>query len=380
MGSTRALLGSAFLIFAAAGCSAGTGDTNAGGHETTGGNGTGGSMGPGFAAGGGGASQGGCSAKNCVGSTPQGNCDEGLSTPEGTEAMDGARAIGLCQVYSDGGWGVKSADWVRSDGQPLTGALLDGKGILHGFGPNQPREGSAMLVLSSGAARSPSDPGFQDPAGYDKDDSPHGSPPGYPKESPSCPGVVTGDPHDSAGLRLVIQTPVDAKSLSFNLNFYTYEYPDYICSTYNDFFVAMMNPIPTGLPDGNISFDPQGNTISVNAGFLDACTPSNAGGKNFSCSQGYSLIPGTGFESNIDNCGGVPFDQCDIFGGTDAIPGSAATGWLETKAPIEQPGGEITLQFAIWDSGDSVLDSTVLIDNFRFELDTTTTGTQPVPE
>ncbi|NUP07075.1 MAG: hypothetical protein HOW73_13555 [Polyangiaceae bacterium] len=277
--------------------------------------------------------------------------------------MTGAQAIGLCKAWANGEWGVRSASWIRSDGTPLNGALLDGKGILKDFGPNTPREGNSFLVLSSGAARDPADPGFQDPGGYWKEDLPHGAPPGYPKESPACPDLITGEPYDSAGLRLVIQTPTDAKGFSFEFNFYTYEYPDYICSEFNDFFVAMLSPKVSSLPDGNISYDMQNNPISVNAGFLDVCNSCDVG---FACGQGYSGVLGTGFESN----------QSFIYG----IQGSAATGWLQTSAPIEAQGSEITLDFLIWDSGDGVLDSTTIIDNFKFSLDETGTGTLPVPE
>ncbi len=357
----------ATLALLAAACSAGTGGDFPDDGEDGGGNGQGGSTGPGFGQGGSSGPSGmSCGDPSCIGSTPQGNCDSSLVI-DGTDAMDGARAMGLCKTYVAGEWGVKSAEWVRSDGQSLSNPaeLLRGKGVLGGFGSVTPREGSKLLAISSGTARGPNDPGFIDPGGDWKDFTPHGSPPGYPKESPACPGVVTGEPYDSAGLRLVIQTPTDAKSLSFNLDFYTYEYPDYVCDTFNDFFVAMMTPQPAGLVDGNISFDPMGNTISVNAGFLDICNPSNAGGKNFACSQGYGQILGTGFDSN----------QSFEFG----IQGSGATGWLETKAPVE-PGTEITLHFAVWDSGDGVLDSTTLIDNFKFELSETVTGTAPVPE
>lgn len=43
----------------------------------------------------------------------------------------------------------------------------------------------------------------------------------------------------------------------------------------------------------------------------------------------------------------------------------AATGWLRTKSPVV--GGEtITLRFTIYDSGDGLLDSSALIDNFRW--------------
>lgn len=284
-----------------------------------------------------------------------GSCDTGLAL-NGT-ARDGARAMGVCKDSMGDAWGLVNAEWVTADGQPLANydPAGDGVGILDGFGPNvDVQEGVKLLALSSGAARQPTDPGYQDPSGYDKFYS-TGAPPGYPKESPSCPGVITGTPYDSAGLRMTIKTPTNAKSLRFNLNFYTYEFPIYICSTYNDFFTAMLTPQVSTLPDGNISFDSQGNTLSVNAGFLQVCQPQTAGGKVFDCPLGTSQLQGTGFEP------------------------SAATGWLQTTAPIEDPGGTITLQFSIWDSGDGVLDSTILLDNFGFEAVETPTETQPLP-
>ena len=51
-----------------------------------------------------------------------------------------------------------------------------------------------------------------------------------------------------------------------------------------------------------------------------------------------------------------------------------ATGWLSSSAPIE-PEEEFTLQLAIFDTGDGDLDSSVLLDNFRWlagQTDTTT--------
>jgi hypothetical protein len=159
---------------------------------------------------------------------------------------------------------------------------------------------------------------------------------------------------------VTIKTPTNAKSFNFNLNFYTYEFPIYICSQYNDFFVAMLSPLPSGQVDGNISFDSQGNTISVNAGFLEVCYPQMAGNKNFPCLLGPGELAGTGFDSQPN--------------------GSAATSWLQTTSPVELPGQEISLMFAIWDSGDGVLDSTVLLDNFAFEVEEAPTETVPIPE
>ncbi|MBK8253910.1 MAG: choice-of-anchor L domain-containing protein [Polyangiaceae bacterium] len=294
------------------------------------------------------------------------NCDAplGLASPD---PMDGARALGLCKVAQGPSWGVVSAQYITADGQALTNYDPQGlgHGILPSFGTNvKPQEGAKMLVLSSGAARQPSDPGFFPPEGYDKFYS-TGSPPGYPKESPACPGVTTGEPYDSAGLRLVIKTPTNAKSLTFNLNFYTFEFPGFICSEYNDFFVAMLSPKPGNQVDGNISYDSKGNTISVNAGFLQVCHPQTASnGVFFDCPLGPDQLTGTGFDQYF----GSPTDN------------SAATAWLQTTSPVETPGQNITVDFAIWDSGDGILDSTVLLDNFQFGLDDTPTVTEPIPD
>ncbi len=299
--------------------------------------------------------------------TPIG-CDAALAI-DGSDPLDGARAIGLCKPADGVRWGVISARWVTADGQPLVQVDPSGigHGVLSGFGAKvKPQEGAKLLALSSGTARLPGDPGYQSVSGWDKGYT-TGSPPGFPKESPSCPDVVTGAPHDAAGLEVTLKTPTNAKSLAFNLNFYTYEFPHYTCSEFNDFMVALLTPKLAGQPDGNISFDAKGNTISVNAGFLEVCSceggpPCAAGNKTFSCALGRDQLLGTGFDDS-------EFDAWN----------SAATGWLVTTAPLEQPGGEVTLQFAIWDSGDGVLDSTVLLDNFTFEVGDAPTKTAPVP-
>ena len=62
----------------------------------------------------------------------------------------------------------------------------------------------------------------------------------------------------------------------------------------------------------------------------------------------------------------------------DGFSNHAATGWLQTSAPIENAGQEITIEFGAWDSGDGVLDTTGLFDNFRFELEETPTTTEPI--
>ncbi|MBX3206635.1 MAG: choice-of-anchor L domain-containing protein [Labilithrix sp.] len=279
-------------------------------------------------------------------------CDTGLSK-SGSDAFDGARAMGLCKKADPDGveWGVVDAKWVKPDGTSL--GNMEGVGILTKLGVNAPQMGGSMLVLSSGSAREPSDPDYDSSSnvkGYT-----HGTPPGYPKESPACPGVTTGRAQDGVALEMKIRVPSNAQSFSYQQNFFTWEYPTFICDRYNDFFVAMLDPIPDGLEDGNIAFDQDTNPISVNNSLLQVCAPGTHKGKQFSCPLGTDSLSGTGFE------------------------GHAATGWLTTNAPVT-PGTVITLRFAIWDSGDGALDSTVLIDDFRFSVDgADSTQTKPSP-
>jgi hypothetical protein len=255
---------------------------------------------------------------------------------------------------------------VQADGSPLDPVHDNGHGLLTGFGPNvNCQEGKRMLALSSGTARQPTDPGYQPVSGYTTTAS-SPPPPGFPIDSPACPGVKTsgGPANDPAGLELKIRVPTNAKSFTFNFNFYTYEWPGFVCTSYNDFFVALQDPAPPNAQLGNISFDSQGNPVSVNNGFLEACgcsagPPCQAGGKTFTCTLGTAILQDTGFG--------------------DPSYVHAATGWLETQSPVT-PGSEITLRFAVWDAGDHILDTTTLIDNFKFSAEEATgSSTKPVP-
>jgi hypothetical protein len=50
-------------------------------------------------------------------------------------------------------------------------------------------------------------------------------------------------------------------------------------------------------------------------------------------------------------------------GGGNGFKG--ATGWLTTTVPVA-PGSNISLRFGVYDSGDSISDSTVLLDNWQW--------------
>jgi hypothetical protein len=253
---------------------------------------------------------------------------------------------------------------VLADGDaPPTAQIANfhrGHGILSQFGNNVTvRAGHRMLAVSSGTGRQPTDVGYSSPGGFDKK---YGGdhPQGFPKESPACPGVVTGAVYDPTAIEIVIRVPSNAHGFSFNFDFYTYEWPQYICNIYNDFFVAILSPTPPGQTDGQISFDNQGNPVSVNNAFVSVCgcssgPPCYAGGKAFTCGLGTSQLSGTGFE------------------------GHAATSWLKTTAPAE-PNTAIRIRWGAYDSGDPLLDSTTLIDNWQWIAEPgTTVGTNPDP-
>jgi hypothetical protein len=201
-----------------------------------------------------------------------------------------------------------------------------------------------MLALSTGTARDAADPDYIDPSGYDAGYA-CGTPAGFPMETPACPGVITGQAHDGIALKLDISVPPGANGFSFKMKLYTYEFPQYICSTYIDFFVVILDPAPVNSISGYIGFDAQGNPISVNSSLIEVCNgPITTGVKTYPCPLGTADLAGTGFESH------------------------GATDWIDVQAPVT-PGSTISILFATWDSGDGILDTTTLIDDWAWLSD-----------
>lgn len=277
-------------------------------------------------------------------------CDSGLALGS-SDPLDAAKAMGLCKkAVGASGWGVLSARYVRPDGAALAASASMGYGLLPSFGVNKPILGSALLALSSGAARAPDQAGYQKPTdGVDRGYT-HDLPAGLSTKS-ACPGVTAGAAHDGVALEVKLRVPSNARSFTFAHQFFTPDYKEYVCTQYNDRFVVMMTPKPAGSADGNLVVDREGVGLSASsAAFIRACQPGSAKGLTFSCPLGVSALEGTGFEDH------------------------ASTGWLKTTTPVV-PGSEITLRFAVWDSADGTFDSTVLVDGFTFSTAAATTPT-----
>jgi hypothetical protein len=172
--------------------------------------------------------------------------------------------------------------------------------------------------------------------------------------------------YDIQELRVRMKVPQNAKSFTYDFNFFSAEYPEFVCTRFNDRFIALLSSgalAPASMPPGscrsdpgtpqcNVSFDANGQPVTINNGFFDICK-SNGGN---TCSQSPSLLAKTGYDRN---------DFASYDGFSDG-PVGGATGWLTTTAPVN-PGEEITLRFIILDEGDASYDSAVLIDNFAWQ-------------
>jgi len=277
-------------------------------------------------------------------------CDADLDLAS-DDPMDAARALELCQVTTadDPRFGVLEARYVRANGDSAP-VETNQHGLMSRFGTNVvPHVGERLLVLSSGRARTP-----------EHDDSCGAfscvgvgtcgvTPSGFPQDAPGCPITMSGEAiplpecpanamiSDDIGLELTLRAPTNATGYRFDFNFFTFEYPEWICNLYNDQFIAWVDPPPEGAVEGNISFDAMLNPVSVNIAFFEVCADPQ-------CPRGADELLGTGFDLWDD---------------------AGATSWLQTTAPVR--GGEIiTIRFTIWDTRDVLWDSTVVIDNFEW--------------
>ncbi len=194
--------------------------------------------------------------------------------------------------------------------------LLDSRRLV-------PMEGYKFLILSSGPVGNP-----------------------YPAGSGELSSRRYGDPmpeymgwrrissrrqrvYDLHQVRLELTAPQEAKSFSFDFNFFSSEYPEYVNQSFNDTFYAVIEAASTnrGRPT-NIAFDSNNNSIEVDNNYFQ---------------NPFHPIPNTG----------TGFDM------------HGSTGWLRTSWPIR--GGErFTLTFSIHDEGDAIYDSLVILDNFRW--------------
>ncbi len=231
-----------------------------------------------------------------------------------------------------------------------------------------PHKGSYMAFLSSGTADDDTDsPSYTPGDGTDLLNTyTHPDPLKAINNVNPC-GTGKDEPttvNDYTELRLTLTAPVNAGSFTFDFNFFSEEYPEYVCHGFNDTFLAELTSKKYSTPF-QIAFDGSAHRINVNNSYFQDCTSIVSGdglGYTHNCSGALSLLAKTGYE--------LKYTTTSFTLGNDN-KGSGATDWLKTTAPIE--GGEtFTLSLIIFDEGDGLMDSAINLDNFRWNSATVT--------
>lgn len=305
------------------------------------------------------------------------------------DAMKLAQAMNICVTGASdkGAAGLISAQLLHADGSALEQSANRAVcGNVTNISPAEqvavmtklggkisPLEGSTMAVISSGKAAGKENTGTKDCMGSEVSvpqvylDA-HG---GKLPSSSLCSGKGGGTKaNDSVMLRLKFHAPSNAAGFKFRFKFFSKEFPGYVCSDYNDFFLALLSSGHPDIPaDHNISFDTAGNPVSVNNAFFTECDK-GACEADADCKATINESTCSDGASNVE----AYFSSS----------GAGATRWLETSAPIV-PGEVFTLDLIIFDAGDRdpsktngwghQRDSLVLLDSFEWTTEETHLGT-----
>jgi len=222
-----------------------------------------------------------------------------------------------------------------------------GRSVVQDYGVITPKQGTNMFVLSSGIAADENDPGYVIPQpGTDFGNT-------FPNPLPNVPGKMgcsqsqPSSVNDYSEVVLKLKAPTNANSFSFNFYFMSAEYPEFVCTMFNDEFLVLQESKNEFASPTNIAFDMQKNPVTINNGFFTVCTNGGTMYTN-NCTHPVTELNGTGYE---------------VLVGSQPVGGG--TGWLTTTAPVT-PGEDVTLHFIVFDEGDGILDSAVLIDNFQW--------------
>jgi hypothetical protein len=178
---------------------------------------------------------------------------------------------------------------------------------LPGSGVVVPTKGSSFVALSSGDLFNPAEAGDVD----------YGA---------------SGSPDDTAEISVVLDVPSGAEAIAFDFDFLSYEFPEFVGSSFNDFFTVSLTDAGG---TRQIAFDAFGNPVTVNTVFFNSSLS----------------LSGTGF---------------DLINNEPSGPDAGRTGTLTTLVPITTGSSSITLSFSVGDAGDGIYTSSAVIDNLRF--------------
>jgi hypothetical protein len=204
---------------------------------------------------------------------------------------------------------VTGASWpAQPEAENPSGSLAAGVG--DGFtGLYMPDAGPSFGVLSTGNVELADPPNNSDSAGEDN-------------------GQETRNVHDLSVLKLDVTVPPGDDCLSFDLAFYSEEYPEFVGSAYDDGFLAELDA-------NSWTYDPESSTVDAPA--------------NFAFDEEHHLL--TVNSANFTAAGetGLQYD--------------GSTQLLEAATPVK-PGAH-SVYLSLFDAGDGIYDSAAFLDNLR---------------
>jgi len=276
--------------------------------------------------------------------------------------LDLAQAMDICQLTTSSPplslrkWGLISALLQKPDGSTPNATELSNFGnkqsaVLANFGVQNPLGGATMAGLSSGTMRDTNKPGYVAPVpGIN-----HGSSSGLPADflaahggtmpqgstcEGNCPSTASVA-NDGVNTRLSLRTPTNVAGFHYRYRFFASDFSSFRCTNFNDWHLALLVGQHPSLPtDKNIAIDPDGHFIRTGDFPFQICQAVGC----YTCPAGLTPMNNTGFEVSGNG---------------------AATGWETAKASVV-PRETIDLRLMVFDSGDGLYDSTVLLDAFQW--------------
>lgn len=281
------------------------------------------------------------------------------ATCSATEKLDDVspedlvKALDLCQFTQENlplperKWGVIDAQFLLADGSvPNADQLNDMRNsqaaVLQYYGDlNVPIRGTTMVGLSTGMMRDTVHHGYAGSTSFSSVANPPGNylaeVGGQLPHPANCVGAQTA--HDSVNLRFRIRNPTNRYNLRYYVLSASAESTQVVCAPGDDFGLGFVSPRPTFWPSAQVmnlvSF--VGEPWSVNSRQFDICSP----GPNQFCFLGPMGLSGT--------------------------PMQRMTQFEALSVPVD-PGQIVTFDFQVFDGDNSMTDSVLLLDGFRFYI------------
>jgi hypothetical protein len=333
---------------------------------------------------------------DCNGTKDDPVTDCAATVATATDPVNYARALDLCPQKSITKTGKPFDPVVSGTWGQITGTLppttiktnvLKQTKILPQFGDNLARKGANLIALSTGTVgatdpRNPTNGAIN--ANYVQDPCT-----AIPIVAADCKSLTSGTSggssltltaNDYAELKLSVKVPSNANAMLLDFSFFSTEFNEFWKSNYNDgFFVLVTSQKLKGI---NVAKDAKGLGITVNSGYFQLCpkSPGPAGldtgklGGLANCvgeptdptGAIFGSLKGTGFAGDLLTPASTDDTTAGVSDSTKKYVYGGASGWLTSKFGVT-PGESLIIRFIIFDTGDGILDSAVLLDNIRWE-------------